>query len=35
MTDTSPLWFDPSLCLIGGEWLPPAAGNQPRPLLPV
>jgi aldehyde dehydrogenase (NAD+) len=21
-----PLWFDPSLCLIGGQWVPPSSG---------
>jgi aldehyde dehydrogenase (NAD+) len=21
------LWFDPSLCLIGGQWLPPVSGE--------
>ncbi|KIC19987.1 aldehyde dehydrogenase family protein [Leisingera sp. ANG-Vp] len=27
MTDTSPLWFDPAHCLIGGEWGPAASGE--------
>ena len=27
MTDTSPLWFDPALCLIGGTWQPAASGG--------
>ncbi|UWQ28951.1 aldehyde dehydrogenase family protein [Leisingera sp. M523] len=27
MTDASPLWFDPALCLIGGAWLPAASGG--------
>ncbi|WP_027236087.1 aldehyde dehydrogenase family protein [Leisingera caerulea] len=27
MTDTSPLWFDPALCLIGGKWMPAASGG--------
>ncbi|KUP94319.1 aldehyde dehydrogenase family protein [Tritonibacter horizontis] len=27
MADTSPLWFDPSLCLIGGAWRPAAGGT--------
>ncbi|MGR3761046.1 aldehyde dehydrogenase family protein [Roseobacteraceae bacterium NS-SX3] len=26
MTDTSPLWFDPALCLIGGDWTAPRSG---------
>lgn len=28
MTDTSPLWFDPSLCLISGQWRPPVGGKS-------
>ena len=32
MTDTSPLWFDPNLCLIGGAWVPTASG-QTLPLV--
>ncbi|MFW8593968.1 aldehyde dehydrogenase family protein [Cribrihabitans neustonicus] len=27
MTDPSPIWFDPALCLIGGCWQPPADGG--------
>lgn len=27
MTDTNPIWFDPTLCLIGGTWRPAAAGE--------
>ncbi|WP_027256756.1 aldehyde dehydrogenase family protein [Leisingera aquimarina] len=27
MTDASPLWFDPALCLIGGAWHPAASGG--------
>ncbi|RBI86289.1 aldehyde dehydrogenase [Rhodosalinus halophilus] len=23
----APLWFDPSRCLIGGDWVPPASGE--------
>lgn len=26
MTDTNPIWFDPSLCLIAGQWRPPISG---------
>ncbi|NIZ14330.1 aldehyde dehydrogenase family protein [Phaeobacter sp. HF9A] len=26
MADTSPLWFDPSLCFIGGTWRPAQSG---------
>jgi len=26
MADTSPLWFDPALCLIGGTWQAPLGG---------
>ncbi|MCG7629561.1 aldehyde dehydrogenase family protein [Epibacterium sp. MM17-32] len=26
MADTSPLWFDPALCLIGGTWQAPLSG---------
>ena len=29
---TDPTWFDPSLCLIGGQWLP-AADRQTLPLI--
>ncbi|RBW54873.1 aldehyde dehydrogenase family protein [Ruegeria sp. A3M17] len=29
---SSPLWFDPSLCLIGGNWVPPAS-EQTLPLI--
>ncbi len=29
---TNPLWFDPNLCLIGGEWKMPASG-QTLPLV--
>ncbi|EBA14611.1 aldehyde dehydrogenase family protein [Roseobacter sp. SK209-2-6] len=28
MTDTSPLWFDPSLCFISGQWQPPVGGKN-------
>ncbi|MCA0872527.1 aldehyde dehydrogenase family protein [Seohaeicola saemankumensis] len=24
---SDPLWFDPALCLIGGQWTPPASGE--------
>lgn len=27
MTDTNPLWFDPTTCLIGGQWIAPASGE--------
>lgn len=27
MTDANPLWFDPSTCLIGGQWIAPASGK--------
>ena len=27
MADTSPLWFDPSHCLIGGVWRPAVGGT--------
>ncbi|MFW8633755.1 aldehyde dehydrogenase family protein [Cribrihabitans pelagius] len=27
MTDPSPLWFDPAMCLIGGRWQPAASGG--------
>lgn len=27
MTQSPPLWFDPTLCLIGGRWQPPAGGE--------
>ena len=32
MSDTTPIWFDPTLCLIGGEWVP-AAGGATLPLV--
>ncbi len=32
MTDANPIWFDPSLCLIGGRWQP-AAGGKTLPLV--
>lgn len=32
MTDTNPIWFDPSLCLIGNQWRPAATG-QTLPLI--
>ncbi len=27
MTDANPLWFDPSTCLIGGQWIAPTSGK--------
>ena len=27
MTDASPFWFDPALCLIGGNWTAPQSGG--------
>ena len=27
MTDMTPTWFDPGLCLIGGKWIPAQAGR--------
>lgn len=27
MTDANPLWFDPSTCLIGGQWIAPSSGE--------
>ncbi|MGD9864265.1 MAG: aldehyde dehydrogenase family protein [Pseudodonghicola sp.] len=27
MSDTNPIWFDPSLCLIGGKWVPAQSGE--------
>ena len=27
MTDMTPTWFDPGLCLIGGRWVPAQAGR--------
>ncbi|CUH87050.1 Betaine aldehyde dehydrogenase [Phaeobacter sp. CECT 5382] len=32
MTDANPIWFDPTLCLIGGQWRP-AAGGETLPLV--
>ncbi len=32
MADTSPLWFDPTLCLIGGTWRP-CTGGETLPLV--
>lgn len=32
MTDANPIWFNPTQCLIGGQWLP-AAGGDTLPLV--
>ncbi|MDK3016805.1 aldehyde dehydrogenase family protein [Pseudodonghicola flavimaris] len=32
MSDTTPIWFDPTLCLIGGAWVP-AQGGETLPLV--
>ena len=32
MAETSPLWFDPTLCLIGGTWQP-STGGETLPLI--
>ncbi|GHG83858.1 aldehyde dehydrogenase family protein [Pseudodonghicola xiamenensis] len=27
MSETNPIWFDPTLCLIGGKWVPAQSGE--------